>query len=703
MLAGTAFRENVNGTNFIAFNTRPEDKDMVSGKEYLVALYMPMMDGEIDPEVGPTASHYQVGQIGSENDCSKSCIFRVMANHVIKVDGEVVNQNEIIESCRNQSPVVQVDLYGKTGDGGKAELAQENAFFDWFAGSMDEFTAIKNDETDLWSALNHFRELYPEAGDLSDPVKGDYTEADKAIIDRYSRIDPEGKDKPLLILRRNSYVFPPLLLEQGETERKAYVLAVPIPFKIENFKICTQPTEVRVIVRQRAPRLKHGIDDPAIKYPPAIDDVPLRISLKELRNASAPSASAASHTYPLEVPIYSVVPVTEGVNKLQRTGGGSPLFLAATDGDPDYGYLNFDKPVGEVTKLNAVKGLNDNRFQVIFYSDRMKFKEGYTYRFRFTFEEEATVGVSADDVCTGHDVFTIKVVPEYQKWTGKTNLNWNNDSNWRRIESSEIHGTKSDLTSDGDNSRTSSFAPLDFTKSIIPAGDTFPHLFKESTTQVINMDWANKPSENTEAGDATVLVQFDMAQWLKKDERGVFCRPWYAHTCEQIHFEPRSQIFGQQFLHYGKAWVDMEVEPSIWLTASLPLADVVAGDMYLPSEGARQETEYFKDITFTPTLHNRFKPAVFQRSWDKAKAIVYKWEEHDNDTEDVKVETTWSNVYNDVTVPYSGGEGFSVRTDLTKLDGDKPAKVLFRLPKADTYYDYYTDGGATGEIGRTHV
>lgn len=707
-LSESAFRQTVNGNKMIAFNTRPEDDEMISGKEYMVVLYL---DDENSPfDETNAAALYQIGSIGTDNDCSKSCTFRVMSANSIKIDGEVKNPDEIIESCRNQSPVVQVDLYANVD--GELQLVEENARFDWFNGSMDEFSQIKEGDVFLWDAMIHFRQYYPAAGSLENCVPtGTFTEADRNIIDKYSRVDPTGETRPRLILSQRSYVFPPLILEDGQKERKEYVLAVPIPVVKEgeatDYLICTEPTEVRVTVRQRAPRLKHGFEE--IKYPAAIDDVPLRVSLAELKKVSTATTDPkeiAAHKYQFEIPFYDLTVVTDGVTSMRIPGGGSPIFIAQTD-DPEYKDLSFDNPVGELKLLDARVGETSNRFCAVFYGNRITFKEGYTYRFRFTFEENNTnAAVAGDEICTGQDVFTIKVVPEFQKWTGAVNLNWNNDGNWRRVASDEMHSVSSDLTIDGPNDNGSSFAPLDFTKVIIPEGETFPHLFKETTSPVNNFDWANQPSQDAVAGDATALVQYDMAQLLKPNEEGLSCRPWYAHTCDQIHFEPRSQIYGQQFMHYNKAWVDMEMKPSLWLTASSPLQDVVAGDMYLPSDNGRQSTTYFDDIFFDIAKNNRFKPAVFQRSWNQASATVYKYPNHDGDIEDVTVKTTWSRVYNDVRVPYSAGHGFSVRNDLSKYDGDvKPDNVLFRLPKADKFFDYYTTDGNKGDhttINRAH-
>lgn len=161
----------------------------------------------------------------------------------------------------------------------------------------------------------------------------------------------------------------------------------------------------------------------------------------------------------------------------------------------------------------------------------------------------------------------------------------------------------------------------------------------------------------------------------------------------------------QQSLVYEKAWVDMELDHSRWYTVSSPLKEVYAGDFYLPSDGARQETELYQDITFDNSRKNndRFKPAVFQRGWDKSVANVYELDASKQEVagaRNVAVKTFWSHVYNDVKEQYGGGVGFSIKTDISRMTKNKPGddgKVLFRLPKSDTNYLYWNkDGSKSG-------
>ncbi len=178
------------------------------------------------------------------------------------------------------------------------------------------------------------------------------------------------------------------------------------------------------------------------------------------------------------------------------------------------------------------------------------------------------------------------------------------------------------------------------------------------------------------------------------------CRPWYANTCDEIHFQSGAELKRQQYFkhseNYQKAWADLEVVPNRWYTLTAPLQQVVAGDMYTISEGAKQNTELFQDIKFNNDEYGRFEPAVYQRSWNKdSEAEVYSFGDNSNAYTDAAagISLNWSRVYNQVDVNYSGGEGFSINTRFNADEDDN--FVRFRLPKADTKYEYYTNDDKT--------
>ncbi len=105
-------------------------------------------------------------------------------------------------------------------------------------------------------------------------------------------------------------------------------------------------------------------------------------------------------------------------------------------------------------------------------------------------------------------------------------------------------------------------------------------------------------------------------------------------------------------------------------------------------------TEYFKDITFADGIYNRLNPAVYQRSWSDGATIV---EQGGTNNTPVSFTTEWSSVYNDASVPYSAGAGFSF-----KAVSDKNP-LLFRFPKADNSYDVSTDPLSRDNAGKLLV
>lgn len=795
ILGGCAYWWIDNGINKIVFNAMPSDGNMIPGREYIFSILTKAGNGIkiFGGENGVPSAADWVSE-GVQNACAKKCYLTVQGSSVIKIDGAVQQPENEIDACRNQRPVVQIDLYAQKiddngnqiiGDDGKPvfELVDRNALFDWFDGTMEEFVAVKEGNITLWDALGEFRDLYPDCDNVvTADVTTTFTQEMKDILVKYSSVDSYGKDNPKLILSQSSYIFPALYLPENVKQIEKTVLAIPVPVEVnKNQLLCSQPTEVNVVVRQRAPYMAHGF--PGMPYPDAISNAALRISFDRMNMASSAGIDDNS-LKPLVLPYREIVPVTPDVTDMNKFSGDydvAPVFLAATN-DPDYKDLfpedmydnNLDEIyskdngdlwlIGEVMELKATKGDEEHSSVKVRFNDDMNFREGYWYSMRYLFEEDSEAlmvsgnSESSEDsdesddpeseekqfACTGHAVFTVKIVPKYQKWTGVANtlsgesfnVNWNNDDNWRRVSKAdimlegELGASKAQLAdkvesfkdyiydeADGGR-RVFSYAPLYFTNTVIPSGYNVPEMFDPKSTiieyQGEELQWDYDPSGldivevataessgNGGVGLATPLVEYDMIENVKTKDDATYCRPWVANRCDQIHFEHGSEIGCQQYLKYNKAWVDMEIDPQRWYTLSSPLQSVVAGDMYLPSDSARQDTPYFEDINFTTSHYNRFMPAVFQRSWNQASAWVYNFDKDNPDNADNKtsaiVKTTWSHVFNDVREQYSTGHGFSIKADLYKLPEDiRPHKVKFRLPKADRKFDYFTEDGQVG-------
>lgn len=718
----TAYRTtDADGTRLIVFNTRPKDNTQLSsGKEYYVSIY-PAMEGETHI-TNPGWSEFDI-----MSQCARVCVFRVKPTSTIKIDGEVREDTDNITCCENQSPVVQVNLYGKNNDDIISdEPIVKNARMDWYNGSYDEYQSASQNGIFLSEALALFRSEYPNAETFDNTVeaKGQLTEDMITYLKELSENTQAGELHPKLSLSQTSYVFPPVQFKEGEGY--CYVVAIPIADRQDEYLICSQPTEVRIRVQQVSPTLSHGIAK--ITYPDYMDDVPLRIGLNQLITVSA-AESGLNSGVKLNIPVRKVksaFPDTE--NPSIQTISDNPYIYLVETNDPDYSDLGtVDQrtraDIGTLKAIGEITGLSTDGFNVVFYNDFI-FKEGYYYRMRFSFEEEGQASGTPDGdaplICNGHDVFTIKVVPEYQRWTGDTNRNWNNDANWTRVSSNELYLTDSRKTelnrfvTDGVNTRAQSYAPLDFTKVIMP-GETandVPYL-NEYTGEAINdissdypssqVIWTKEPSFLIDGinQEATTDIQYDMAAYntLKGEAiTSVNCRPWYSNTCEQIHFRPNSEIMGQQNLIYQKAWVDMATVPGRWYTLSTPLKTVYAGDLYLPSDNGRQETELFQEMTFNKNVNNRFNPAVYQRGWNKSNATLYEIPNEQNNpnsiNRNVAIKANWSSVYNDVAEAYGGGTGFSIKTIKSTVD-----EVLFRLPKSDESFNYYSADGNT--VGNT--
>lgn len=719
------------GERMIVFNTQPTVENLSVGKEYYIIMKSATPEEEEVP-IDDVATFFQ-----KETDCAMVATFTVKPTHIVKIDGVVVEDYDNLTVCENQSPVVQVNVWGKNQTTGEFEEVEKNAYFDWFDGSASEFEEYKEDEVSLEEALAIFREYYPEENDLKginfDAGKPKLTEQMIALLKEVTR-QREGKETPLLTMHQSSYVFPPVKLSEGQTGATCKILAVPIVKEKDGVLVCKAPTEIQLKVKNQAPVLRHGFME-INSYPATLTDVPLRIGLKQLYKVSG---DEKNH---LTVPVRSVSSTSEDVTSLVLKNDKGIITLVQTD-DPEYqdlgtvGEKNEETgallEIGEIDKLVANIGAQGSSFDAGFYGT-FKFKEGYYYRMRFVFEEsKATVTDDEGDdanqdetpepvVCDGQDVFTIKVVPEYQKWIGAEGVNWNNDANWRRVSSGEllVEGDRKnklgEYITDGSNLNAKSYAPLDFTKVIIPAGANYPQLAERKHDRVaagsLTVDngkeskgygWI-QDSPLAVVGDlavedivATENIQYDMAAVTYSDDNNVYCRPWYANAAEQVHFNTNAEILNQQYLDYQKAWVDMEMTPGRWYTAAMPLQRTFAGDMYAPTAGARQNTELFTEIRFDNErkLNDRFAPAVYQRGWDKGDEKVYELPSTSNsETRPVAIAANWSHVYNDVAVKYEPGSGFSVKSDVSRVYGDVANNLVkFRFPKADESYLYQEDG-----------
>lgn len=275
------------------------------------------------------------------------------------------------------------------------------------------------------------------------------------------------------------------------------------------------------------------------------------------------------------------------------------------------------------------------------------------------------------------------------------------------------------------------FVPMKFTKVIINPGTSFPYLgnYEVDARQGIITNL-----QNPNLSEGTSLIAYDLMVQTEKNAQGAYdCERFYANTCQEVYFrtdktdlpQGEGQIRNQHYLDYKKAWVDFSIHPDHWNWFASPLHDVVAGDFYLPKTTGQQNTEAFQPITFNTTTYGRASYPVYQRNWNREESRVIThnvdlWPEGWYDAQvpydapkdsTILMESQWSHAYNDMTQRYEPGHGFSLKPlrDGSSAAADK-VSALFRLPKADTSYDYYDykdnrpdDSGypSTSDIQRT--
>ncbi len=458
----------------------------------------------------------------------------------------------------------------------------------------------------------------------------------------------------------------------------------------------------------------------------------------------------------LRIPIYDITPANDTTRDFQIIEGNTGIQVVDTNDEAYQESSETENPEGpsdeaegqnivaNITKLEIPQtgemAWNNAFVEIQFKKNAMKFREGFEYTLRIPFGEEITIDSSDEEntkLLEGTFDLRLKIVPEYVVWTGSENekRNWNNDGLWRRATSTDLYDEDNSRAEKyhGDEHYDDAYAPMYFTNVIIQNGENgaysaYPYLYKlegknaDSEHKIAGLLAMDVPTDlKSIIGEATDYIEYDLMVDPRYEKvygttknKGIdayTCVRFYGNRCDSIHFKPETELLHAEYLAYEHASIDYELDPNRWYTLASPLQGVVAGDMYLPKKEnkvntsyARQETPLFEAITFSTDNYSRWDPAVYMRGWDKSDegTVVTP------DGEGIKyaLEGSWSNLYNKVDEPFTPGTGFSIGVDVTMENEDD--KVMFRLPKADTKYDYYsqgdTDPGNTVEnISRTNA
>lgn len=522
-----------------------------------------------------------------------------------------------------------------------------------------------------------------------------------------------------------------------------------------SYLLCNEAVSVPLRIAKDGPQLNFGFNDVVYPFNDATYKSALRIGLPQIKKLLKQNETNSSEGY-LQVPLHSASYKTGIEDKTltfiddSKTGANTSADVyVATTNDPLWnktGATLLSAPVAKLksTEIGEVGTATQATLDLLFLKDVLdNFHEGYYYDLRFVFEQKAaaTGGTS----CPGEAYLKVKIVPEFITWTptanGGMNANWNNDDNWHRSSSTELHdneyhdyqayGNESGITVKVDIPTLNSYVPMKFTKVTIDnlQGLPFPDL--DNIVYRPENGIATKLN-NAKGNPATTYIQYDiMAYWNEADadkkgldaDGNLKCEKFYGNTCHQIYFKPQGELRDQCYLIYDKAWVEKELVPNKWYTMASPLQYIYAGDMYVPASNGRQETKAFTDIKFDTNVNSRSKYPVYQRAWMKSdvKEITpkgdYSASHYPDGTAPSDVDMNlgyWSHVYNKVDESYSADGtfgGFSIKAGNALLpkkpaDGSKLPNALLRLPKADTSYQYYdydgttTSGGTSVQIGK---
>lgn len=638
--------------------------------------------------------------------CGINTPFHVTAQTLLRVNGEVVDPTT--DFCAGQifNFSAQMRVPVSEDDGTESYIIiDKGVYFDWFFGTEDEFLAENPDygNVTLLSALTTFRDIYPDKEDLTDVTAGDHETIDGQtvnlsqnminIINYYitTKTVEEGIHARLILHKENLDIT---LLKSG-----LQLVIQPIPTlkspdgSISDdmwSKVCWSYIPLELNASGDAPQLHAGFN--SVKYPADDFNPGLRIGLSQIESTSV--------SQPIKVNLRGAQLVSAGASYIGMITSISPdayskIYLVDTD-DPEYkndtyfpaDFSEFSLPIGTLKSLHAEEYDDQSSFEdyMEIYFDtqttqangfRFQPKEGYTYTFAVHFEEH---GDNTTNACFGRFTVDMKVVPENLVWrgTGATS-NWNNDANWKRADKSALKKADDDsyLTNEA-NTTENGFVPMLFSNVIMPAGskaELYMAGYGDGGNGWVNTSrpsYMELPTEN---------IQYDLMAYEK--DGALTTQRYRVNICNDIHFEPGAQMLHAEQLLYNRAWTDVEITPGQWTAVSTPLQGVVAGDWYAPKTTGQQATEYFKDITFNDNDYNRLNPAVYQRSWSTGANIV---ENLQGTNTPVSFTTEWSSAYNDASVPYVAGGGFSIKGVLKDA-----TSLLFRFPKADASYDVSTE------------
>lgn len=662
--------------------------------------------------------------------CSVRCKFRTLSpiRVVTDADDEAAVEHET-QTCAGKSVSLSVKQVGEDVDGNIGErIVQYDWWRDYVGGAFTDVCINvdnatwrvlgKNEsrlsnEISLREALLAFRHFYPKATTVAGaaPKNDEGYTLEQSVIDVLHQFTLNSADKvaSLVLLNNTCNIYVPAATKQGTILK---VTVVPIDHEdTSGTQYCYDPEQVGIKVSGEAPQLFDGLHGDKYKYPDKLTNVPVRSSLAAVAEVRARADGSAANV--LRVPLRGIQTVTK--DAIGLTSVSPEVFLAGTN-DPNMkayetmaaeeragiSVQNF-RIVGQLKTLVADTADREHAYADIVFNSDFQPREGYVYTLRFNYRELFNAGnATQSTVCDGNVLVDLIIVPKYQKWTGAAgNTDWTNDANWQRADLEDLHfnaDTEPGYAANADNGTAQGYVPMLHTSVIVTPKKAGPQLYETNDPGADDqfLNFVGNEGKRT----ATPDIEYALLAAPEADKGVNLCGIYTPYQSKDLVVQSGGELLHAERLSYEKAWVEYALTPDRWYTLGSPLRQSYAGEWYAPNNDACQATPYFKDVKYTTAHYHRFAPAVYQRSWDKANPKLYYLEPYSaNKPQEAKVDTTteniyqaanWSAVYNDVREPYSQG-GFSVKVNGIGIGAQKYTKSLFRLPKEDTAYGYYTE------------
>lgn len=699
--------------------------NMSQEKEYMMLI----RDHKADTE----GTKVDFSSFGNPDDdpCAIKADFTVQGQNLIRMNGKVVNPGDD-NYCTGQIYNFTVDLQYYVNEEDKYETYEgDNVSFDWFFGTKEEFEAPSGENNkgpSLKEALAELRKvdtlayskINGQTYKLERTTTAELGDENVSLIETYLNdpVEADALQKKLVLCAKTLEIR---ILKEGLN-----LVVAPIQTEVADKNndtrtlLCFDPMALSLEASNKAPQIQPGFEDVAYKsedYNPA-----MRIGLAQIKASSGDDGKAitvnlrnakfALDSYdedkkPDHIGLLYTDESQPADNPIYLIGSNDPALEAILNPTDGTTFDNQQYIIGTVTFLTAkpdATNTDENKMTIKFNygqpmdatdDDNPKFepREGYEYTFTVEIQEHNKSHEDENNACRGNFNLTMKVVPEYLVWQGTNNTqNWNNDALWKRATKEQLKKNDyTDYTDYQSGEENRGYVPMLFSKVIIPSSgkvELYQAGFEETDSEKSwQTDRPNHivPPSMDEMGNHP--IQYDMMVYT--DNNGdMSTKPYRTPLCDHIHFEPGAEMLHAEYLQYDTAWVEYELEKDKWHTLASPLQAVVSGDWYTATSG-RQETEYFKDITFASD-YSRLDPKVYQRGWGRDANMVKISTEDDK----VAVSGNWSGVYNDVDESFTPGSGFSVKVIDGKTSGTSTAdndKALFRFPKSDEKYSYQSN------------